>query len=123
MGNCGHLGGLRFTAPFFEQTIGQAMRHPFNLLFGHSSPLAEIAARADDMPELEPSGFIFHMSRCGSTVVSQMLAALPRNVVLSEPAPIDQILRLPDRFPNAPESEVVRCLRGLVVALGRRRHT
>jgi len=122
MVNWCHLGDLRFTAPFFEQTIGQAMKHPFNLLFGHSTPLAEVAARAGEAPELALSGFIFHMSRCGSTVVSQMLAALPCNVVLSEPAPLDQILRIPDRIAGVPEDELARCLRGMVAALGRRRH-
>lgn len=121
MVNWCHLGDLRFTAPFFEQTIGQAMRHPFNLLFGHSTPLAEVAARADEPSDLTPSGFIFHMSRCGSTVISQMLAALPQNVVLSEPAPLDHILRIPDRIAGVPEAEVMRCLRGMVAALGRRR--
>lgn len=117
-----HLGDLRFTAPFFEQTIGSAMKHPFNLLFGHNTPLAAIAADADKSPELKLAGFIFHMSRCGSTVISQMLAALPRNVALSEPAPLDQILRIPDRLTNVPEDDVVACLRGMMAALGRRRH-
>ena len=117
-----HLGDLRFTAPFFEQTIGSAMKHPFNLLFGHSTPLAVLAAEADKSPDLKLSGLIFHMSRCGSTVVSQMLAALPGNVVLSEPAPVDQILRLADRCTNAPDGELIQCLRGMMVALGRRRH-
>jgi hypothetical protein len=116
-----HLGDLRFTAPFFDQTIGSAMKHPFNLLFGHNTPLAAIAADADTSPELKLSGLIFHMSRCGSTVVSQMLAALSRNVVLSEPAPIDQILRLADRDPRVSDDELIRCLRGMMVALGRRR--
>src|SRR6185437_13560164 len=77
-----HLGDLRFIAPFFEQTIDDAMAHPFNLLFARSTPLADIAHHE---PELRPAGLIFHMSRCGSTLVSRMLAALPRNVVLSEP--------------------------------------
>ena len=116
-----HLGDLRFTAPFFDQTIGSAMKHPFNLLFGHTTPLAMIAADADKSPELKLYGLIFHMSRCGSTVISQMLAALPRNVVLSEPRPVDQILRLADRSPNAPDDELIHGLRGMMVALGRRR--
>lgn len=116
-----HLGDLRFTDPFFEQTIGQAMSHPFNLLFAHNTPLAAVAAEADKDPELKLSGLIFHMSRCGSTVVSQMLAALPSNVVLSEPAPIDHILRIADRVANVPQDQLVQCLRGMIVALGRRR--
>jgi hypothetical protein len=116
-----HLGELRFTASFFDQTIGTAMRHPFNLLFGYHTPLAELMTGAGE-PELKLSGFIFHMSRCGSTVVSQMLAALPSNVVLSEPTPIDHVLRIPTRLPGVPEDELVQCLRAMMAALGRRRH-
>jgi hypothetical protein len=115
-----HLGGLRLTAPFFEQTITEAMAHPFNQLFRHSTPLA--ALREPDAFELRPAGLIFHMSRCGSTLVSQMLASLPQNVVLSEPAPMDQILRAPGRLPNLTGDELVTWLRAMTAALGRRRH-
>ena len=44
---------------------------------------------------MRPSGFIFHMSRCGSTVISQMLAALAEHVVVSEAGPIDALARGP----------------------------
>ena len=38
---------------------------------------------------LRPDGLIFHMSRCGSTLVSQMIAALPNMVAISEARPLD----------------------------------
>jgi len=110
-----HLGDLRFVAPFFEQTINDAMAHPFNRLFRHSTPLAPVEP---DGLELRPRGLIFHMSRCGSTLVSQMLAALPRNVVLSEPTPIDQILHAAGRLSD---NQIAILLRGMTAALGRRR--
>src|SRR5262249_57696026 len=91
-----HLGGVRFTDPFFEQTIATAMAHPFNLLFRPATQLRALAAPAT--PELRPAGLIFHMSRCGSTLVAQMLAALAGNVVLSEPTPLDHVLRAPARL-------------------------
>ncbi|MGH1492136.1 MAG: hypothetical protein ACRBK7_22555 [Acidimicrobiales bacterium] len=34
---------------------------------------------------LEPTGFIFHMARCGSSLVSRALARSPRHLVLSQP--------------------------------------
>jgi hypothetical protein len=111
-----HLGDLRFTGPFFEQTIGSAMAHPFNLLFERSTPLAALAQEF----ELRPAGFIFHMSRCGSTLVSQMLASLPQNVVLSEPGPVDQVLRMASR-PETGADLLTRWLRVVTAALGRRR--
>ena len=42
--------------------------------------------------ELEPSGFIFHESRVGSTLVANMLASVPTNLVYSEPhAPFEVV--------------------------------
>jgi gluconate kinase len=69
---------------------------------------------------LSPSGFIFHMSRCGSTLISQMLAALPRNIVISEAPPIDTVLRLKPH--QADEQERIVWLRGLLSALAQRRN-
>jgi hypothetical protein len=114
-----HLGELRFTDPFFEQTIGTAMGHPFNLLFRRSTPLEALAE--PELFELRPAGLIFHMTRCGSTLIAQMLASLRQNVVLSEPGPIDDILRLPSRRPYVATDDLARWLRAMIVALGRRR--
>jgi hypothetical protein len=72
--------------------------------------------------ELRPAGLIFHMSRCGSTLVSRMLAALPENVVLSEPDPLDQVLRARSRAPDLTDAQLVALLGGMTAALGRRRH-
>jgi len=115
-----HLGDLRFAEPFFEQTIERAMAHPFNLLFRRATPLAAMTAPIE--PELRPAGLIFHMSRCGSTLVSRMLAASPENMVLSEPGPLDQILRARARLPGLTDAQLVALLRGMTAALGRRRH-
>lgn len=41
----------------------------------------------------KPTGFIFHMSRCGSTLIAQMLAALQEVLVFSEPALLETLLR------------------------------
>jgi hypothetical protein len=115
-----HLGGLRFTDPFFEQTVETAMAHPFNLLFRPATPLRALAA--PDRLDLRPAGLIFHMSRCGSTLVAQMLASLPRNIVLSEPTPLDHVLRAPARLSGVTPDQVVAWLRGMTALLGRRRH-
>ena len=89
-----HLGEHGLREPFFEQTIELCMQQPFNQLFRHRTPIAALAA-PQQVPALQPDGFIFHMSRCGSTLVSQMLAALPQNIVISEASPIDTVLRAP----------------------------
>lgn len=115
-----HFGDLRFTDPFFAQTVSEAMRHPFNLLFRRTSLLDDLPA--PETLELRLAGFIFHMSHCGSTLVAQMLAALAGNVVLSEPKPIDQILRIPGRHPSIDSECLVQWLRALIAVFARRRH-
>ena len=85
-----HLHDRRMTAPFFFETIVEAMREPFNLVFQQRTPIEAL----DELPQGVPvAGFIFHMSRCGSTLVSQALAALDCNIVVSEAAPLRSILR------------------------------
>lgn len=112
-----YVGDRRFTAPFFEQTVGEAVRHPFNNLFRRRTPLEVLDAWAEASPGLRPSGLIFHMSRCGSTLIAQMLASLARMVVLSEPTPLDAVLRLP----GIDDERRIGWLRGLISALGQRR--
>jgi hypothetical protein len=117
----GYLGGRRFTDPFFEQTIGGCVRHPADLLFRHQTPLEFLGELAENRPSLAPTGFIFHMSRCGSTLISQMLAAVPGNIVISEASPIDAILRAHFQDTNATEELRIKWLRWLLSALGRQR--
>jgi hypothetical protein len=107
------LDDLGFDDPFFVQTVERAFRTPFSLLFRRETPIDELEALAS---ALEPSGFVFHGSRCGSTLVSGMLASAPQHLVLAEPLPVDQVLRSP-----AQEAERVRRLRAIVAALGRPR--
>lgn len=118
----GFLGTRRFTDPFFGQTIHQCVTHPADLLFRHQTPLATLGEIVGAQPSLRPAGFIFHLSRCGSTLVTQMLAAAPENLVLSEPDPVDTILRSHFRDPAITEAQRRQWLQWLVGALGWRRH-
>lgn len=116
------LGKERLTEPFFEQTIGHVMHHPFNLLFKHQTPIEALSELREISPGLPPSGFIFHMSRCGSTLISQMLAALARNIVISEAPPIDSVLRARDYNREVTEEQRLEWFRALVSALGQPLH-
>ncbi len=50
-----------------------------------ADPLADLIGWALASPGLQPSGIVFHVSRCGSTLVTQAFAALDDHVTLSEP--------------------------------------
>lgn len=117
----GHLGARRFTEPFFVQTVAPCVRHPADLLFRHQTPLENLGEIAGTQPSVRPSGFIFHMSRCGSTLLSQMLAVAPQNIVLSEAGPIDDVLRLAFRNPGITDEQRVQWLQSLVAVLAWRR--
>jgi hypothetical protein len=108
-----------FTEPFFEQAADRAMRHPFNLAFARRTPLAALHALHAQAPAIEPAGFIFHMSRCGSTLIAQMLARLPATIVLSEPQPFDALLRLRER--GADDAVAIGRMRAMLGALATRR--
>jgi hypothetical protein len=57
-----------------------------------------------------PAGLIFHVARCGSTLVSQLLKQCDDVVVYAEPRPINEILLPPHPWPRA---EIVAALRSL----------
>jgi hypothetical protein len=107
------IGDARFREPFFAETVQFALARPFSLLFPRETTLDELEELE---PGLEPSGFVLHMSRCGSTLVTQMLAAVPEFLVLSEPQLVNDVLR-----PPGTDEERVRRLRLAVAALGQRR--
>lgn len=89
----GYMGGERFTEPFCQGTLQKLASRPFNQLFRQQSGLDLLLERAQSHPGLPLEGIIFHMSRCGSTLAAQWLAALPDSVVLSEPEPLDAVLQ------------------------------
>ena len=112
----GNLGGIRFTDPFFDQTVE-------NWAGGAAPRLVrtglETLAALDDAPSLDPSLLIFHMSRCGSTLASRLLSRLPGVLVAAEPRPINSLLIADPAVLGEASSEAL--LRPLVRALGRRR--
>ncbi|HEY6229830.1 MAG TPA: sulfotransferase, partial [Pyrinomonadaceae bacterium] len=116
-----YLGAQRFEAAFFEQTIGKCMARPFNLLFRHQTPVEVLEQWQQTRPGIDPTGFIFHMSRCGSTLVSQMLKAIPTNVVVSEARPIDATLRSQFTAAGTSDEQRIKWLRWMLSAMGQRR--
>jgi hypothetical protein len=112
----GDLRGVRFAEPLFDQTIERwAGDNPRPLV---RTGLATLRA-LDGAPSLDPAAFIFHVSRCRSTLLSRLLGCAPGVLVVSEPAPLNALL-LAD--PAALDGEsATDALRLLVRALGRRR--
>jgi hypothetical protein len=109
-------GGRCFNEPFFNDTVQAAMREPMTALSRREMPL-DVAA---SLTPVAPSGFIYHMSRCGSTLVAQMLNTLPGAVVMSEPGPLDEVIQAGLNLPQLTPERRAQWLRWVVTALGQR---
>lgn len=116
-----YMDGSRFLEPFFDQTIERRFSRPFNLLFRHQTPIEFLGELYKQNLGLPLKGLIFHMSRCGSTLISQVLASIDRNVVISEAGPIDTVLRFNYYDPQVSDETRAEWLRWVVAALGQRR--
>jgi hypothetical protein len=114
------FGDRALREPLFEDSVRRMGLRPLSRVYRTRTDLAALIAGAAREETLDPDGFVFHMSRCGSTLVAQMLAAVPHHVVASEAAPIDDMLQWA-LSSGAPFDHQVTALRAIVAALGRNR--
>lgn len=115
------FGARPIDAPFFEDEVRRASALPLNWLLRIRTGLADIVRGAPDEPAPPLAGLVFHMSRCGSTLLAQMLCAVPGHAVSSEPEPLDAVLRWIAAAHPGPELASA-AIRATVAALGRRRN-
>jgi len=107
--------------PFFQQTVDRAKTKNRGELFTEFDVLLQLEKVLESVP---PTGFIFHSSRCGSTLVANACRAIANSIVLSEANAIDKLIAR--FFTDANEGGVKESLysiflRGVVHALGQRR--
>jgi len=85
------MADVSFSEPFFQQTVDRVRaEHP-----EREEKFAEFDAllQLDKvLPRVEPTGFIFHSSRCGSTLLANACRSLNDSIVLSEPNAIDKLV-------------------------------
>ncbi len=96
-----HAGSVSFTDPFFDETIAKMRRLPENrskYRSVSSTDVLEQTARA--LNTVKPSAIIFHVSRCGSTLLSQLLGLDATNIMLAEVPFFDDLLRSKFRETN-----------------------
>ncbi|HEY1113708.1 MAG TPA: hypothetical protein VGE66_09100 [Chitinophagaceae bacterium] len=99
-----YIGEKRFVEPFFDETILKCLSHPYNSKrFKSVSSIDLLPQWAWALDHLRPTAFIFHISRCGSTLLSQLLSLAQQNIVISEGPFLDELLRLPFQSRNISE--------------------
>lgn len=85
------LTGIRFHEPFFHQTVEKArtLRPEIKSVFTDLDALLQIE---NFEAAQQPTGFIFHTSRCGSTLVANACRALEAARVTAEPPVVDKLI-------------------------------
>ena len=114
------MSGVSLTEPFFQQTVERARRENRAELFTEFDVLLQLEKQLESV---QPSGFIFHSSRCGSTLVANACRAVSNSIVLSEANAIDKLIArfITDADNSVKESLYSVFLRGVVHALAQRR--
>ena len=117
------MSDVSLAEPFFQQTVERAKTEGDRAeTFTEFDVLLQLEKALDSVA---PTGFIFHSSRCGSTLVANACRAISNSIVLSEANAIDKLIA---RFiTDAPEGSVKEALysvflRSVVHALGQRRN-
>jgi hypothetical protein len=116
------MSGIDLTEPFFQQTVDRARKENRREVFTEFDVLLQLEKTLDSV---QPTGFIFHSSRCGSTLVSNACRAIENSIVLSEPYAVDKLVA---RFITDADAGSVKeslysvFLRGVVQALAQRRN-
>ena len=113
------MADKRFTEPFFESTI--RVQKLANKARTKTTRLDFLRQTGNSSTSVKVSGFIFHSSRCGSTLVSQMLASATQNIVISESPALDFIVGNRAQ-PKLSEQARIEYLRKIANFLGRKRY-
>lgn len=79
------FGSARIDQPFFEQTVTSLQKTGKRC----RSSIDQLLACKHDTP---PAGFIFHISRCGSTLLASAMGAVADSLVLSEPNVVSECI-------------------------------
>jgi hypothetical protein len=116
------MRGVKLSEPFFQQTV-ERLRAELPTrpqIFTEFDALVQLEKISDS---LRPSGFIFHSSRCGSTLVANACRALSNSIVISEAYAIDKLVgRFSTDGADGGIKELLYSIfvRGAVNALGQR---
>ena len=93
-----YVADIKYAEPFFDETISKCRSHAYNSkLFKVVTTAENVIDWSNEIIAVELKSVIFHVSRCGSTMLSQSLATSLENIMISEAPIIDEILRS-DKF-------------------------
>jgi hypothetical protein len=114
-----HAGAAPLQGALEQRALVEMANRPFNRLFLQRMALAGFVAGAAANEAPAPAGFLFHMSRCGSTLAARMLAAVEGSLVVSELPPVNDALLLAHVTPHLIAAQRIGIVRAILSAYGR----
>lgn len=115
-----NLTGVEFTEPFFHDTVARARQEKPHVrsVFTDLDVMLQLQQTTSSR---QPTGLIFHTSRCGSTMVANACRALNRSRVIAEPKVVDKLIsRLFTDAPSGSSKELfyLTLIRAAIALLG-----
>ena len=99
------------TEPFHDEYLSRCWQSTvLNQLITPRTSLRALAGCARRVPRARPAGFIFHLSRCGSTLLSGCLSELDDAAVFSESPVLTELLVDPALSPEEKRAGVARLI-------------
>lgn len=119
------LGKYHFYEGFFSQSLQQYKALMKEKMFVCTTPVDVLENDLIFSDSIYPHGFIFHSGRCGSTLLSKVLARSEKNIVISEAEPNNDILHILSKHNGEIDQSLKnkKMYQNLVMAMGRRRGT
>lgn len=109
------LGDNRMIHPFFDETITVCRARQRERSRMESISTTDFMMQTcSELISLQPAAFIFHVSRCGSTLISQAFSSPEEYIAIAEAPLLDEILQNP-----APQEALFKAA---IKALGQKRN-
>jgi hypothetical protein len=112
-----------FNDPFFEESIGKVMSHQINSKpFKTWSSLEMMDQWSKEIDIISPKAIIFHTSRCGSTMLSQLLGLNQQHISLAEVPLFDELLKRYFHAQKEQEEALLKHLESAIRCYGQKRN-
>lgn len=116
-----YAGEHHFNEPFFDETIQLLKIKKGSSRFVSCTTLSFLLDTTVPLPSIPLTCFIFHVSRCGSTLLSQSLSVNHKHIVVPEAPIFDQILRMRELDTSISETEIEALLKKTIYWYGQKR--
>lgn len=116
-----YLGDHHFNEPFFDETISRLKIKKGGTRFISCVSLKKFMEIPIPRTVSPVTAFIFHVSRCGSTLLSQALSTEKQHIVVPEAPLFDQVLRMNEADPSLSKDVINQLLLKVINWYGQNR--